>query len=315
MTKKQKKARTKIIAAALCMAAVWLAGKLFPGLGSWVNYAYLIPYLIVGYDVLAEAAEGIRNGDVFDENFLMAVATVGAIALGEFREGVAVMFFYQVGELFQSYAVGKSRKSIADLMDIKPETANLIHEDGTVTEEDPDDVPEGSLILIRPGEKVPIDGVIEEGESVLDTAALTGESKPVRALAGDSVISGSVNTSGVLEVLRGFHSRKNPGTGRKLKHEKSADGSVYHTIRAILYAGGLLLRGSPGTDPFADHRRLAYLGLPGSYFPGHQLPLRAGHQYPSVILRRDWRCVKERDPGKRRQRSGGSLETGVPAPR
>ncbi len=200
MTKKQKKALTRIIAAALCMVAIWLAGKLLPDLSTWLNFAYLIPYLIVGYDVLAEAVEGIRNGDVFDENFLMAVATVGAIALGEFQEGVAVMFFYQVGELFQSYAVGRSRKSIADLMDIKPETANLVLEDGSVSEEDPEDVPEGSLILVRPGEKVPIDGVVEEGESVLDTAALTGESKPVRVKTGDSVFSGSVNASGVLKV-------------------------------------------------------------------------------------------------------------------
>ncbi len=200
MTKKQKKALTRIIAAALCMVAIWLAGKLLPNLSTWLNFAYLIPYLIVGYDVLAEAVEGIRNGDVFDENFLMAVATVGAIALGEFQEGVAVMFFYQVGELFQSYAVGRSRKSIADLMDIKPETANLVLEDGSVSEEDPEDVPEGSLILVRPGEKVPIDGVVEEGESVLDTAALTGESKPVRVKTGDSVFSGSVNASGVLKV-------------------------------------------------------------------------------------------------------------------
>ena len=200
MTKKQKKALTRIIAAALCMVAIWLAGKLLPDLNTWLNFAYLIPYLIVGYDVLAEAVEGIRNGDVFDENFLMAVATVGAIALGEFQEGVAVMFFYQVGELFQSYAVGRSRKSIADLMDIKPETANLVLEDGSVSEEDPEDVPEGSLILVRPGEKVPIDGVVEEGESVLDTAALTGESKPVSVKTGDSVFSGSVNASGVLKV-------------------------------------------------------------------------------------------------------------------
>ena len=200
MTKKQKKALTRIIAAALCMVAIWLAGKLLPDLSSWLNFAYLIPYLIVGYDVLAEAVEGIRNGDVFDENFLMAVATVGAIALGEFQEGVAVMFFYQVGELFQSYAVGRSRKSIADLMDIKPETANLVLEDGSVSEEDPEDVPEGSLILVRPGEKVPIDGVVEEGESVLDTAALTGESRPVSVKTGDSVFSGSVNASGVLKV-------------------------------------------------------------------------------------------------------------------
>ena len=200
MTKKQKKALRRIIAAALCMVAIWLAGKLLPDLNTWLNFAYLIPYLIVGYDVLAEAVEGIRNGDVFDENFLMAVATVGAIALGEFQEGVAVMFFYQVGELFQSYAVGRSRKSIADLMDIKPETANLVLEDGSVSEEDPEDVPEGSLILVRPGEKVPIDGVVEEGESVLDTAALTGESRPVSVKTGDSVFSGSVNASGVLKV-------------------------------------------------------------------------------------------------------------------
>ncbi len=200
MTKKQRKALYQILFAAFFMVVIWSAIRIAGLKEAYWNYFYLIPYFIVGSGVLKNAFEGIRNGEVFDENFLMAVATIGAILLGECQEGVAVMFFYQVGELFQSYAVGKSRKSISDLMDIRPDTANLIHSDGTVTEEEPDDIPVGSLILVRPGDRIPVDGVVEEGESILDTSALTGESRPFRIRAGDEVISGSVNTSGVLKV-------------------------------------------------------------------------------------------------------------------
>jgi len=161
---------------------------------------YLIPYLIVGWDVLRKALLGIRNGQVFDENFLMTIATVGAFATAEYPEAVFVMLFYQVGELFQSYAVGKSRKSIAALMDIRPDTANLEREDGTIEEVDPEDVAVGQTIVVKPGERIPLDGIVLSGASTLDTAALTGEAAPRDVAAGDAVISGCVNQTGVLRV-------------------------------------------------------------------------------------------------------------------
>ena len=162
--------------------------------------AFLIPYFIVGYDVLVGAAKNIRNGQVFDEKFLMTVATIGAIATGEYREGVAVMLFYQIGELFQSIAVGKSRQNIADLMDICPEVANVLHEDGSITEEDPEDVPIGSIIVVNPGERVPIDGNILEGDTTLDTSALTGESVPRKASVGEEIISGCISLTGMIKI-------------------------------------------------------------------------------------------------------------------
>ena len=162
--------------------------------------AYLIPYFIVGYDVLLRAAKNIRNGQVFDECFLMAIATIGAIATGEYLEGVAVMLFYQIGELFQSIAVGKSRKNIADLMDICPEVANVLNDDGSITKADPDEVEIDSIIVVNPGERVPIDGVIIEGDTSLDTSALTGESVPRGAHAGEEVISGCISLTGSIRI-------------------------------------------------------------------------------------------------------------------
>ena len=161
---------------------------------------YLIPYLIAGYDILRKAVKGVINRQPTDECFLMAVATIGAFALGEYLEGAAVMIFYQIGELFQSYAVGKSRRSIAGLMDIRPDTARIRHEDGTLEEVDPDEVEVGSIIVGQPGEKIPLDGEITEGSSALNTSALTGESKPREVAAGDEVLSGSINMSGVLKI-------------------------------------------------------------------------------------------------------------------
>lgn len=160
---------------------------------------FLIPYLIIGYDILRKAVLGIVNGQVFDENFLMALATVGAIILGEYTEGTAVMLFYQIGELFQSYAVGKSRRNISALMDIRPDYAN-IEQGGELEQVDPDDVEIGTVIVVQPGEKVPIDGVIVSGASTLNTSALTGESLPREVCEGDEVISGCVNLSGLLRV-------------------------------------------------------------------------------------------------------------------
>ena len=201
MTKKQKRMLRRIILAAVLYAAAAVLCQVFAGL-PWPAQAvlYLIPYFIIGYDVLRKAVLGVVHGEVFDENFLMAVATVGAMCLGEYGEGVAVMLFYQVGELFQSYAVGKSRRSIAGLMDIRPDSANLEEADGGLRTVDPEEVPVGAVIVVRPGEKIPLDGTVLEGESSLNTAALTGESRPRSARPGDAVISGSVNVDGVLRV-------------------------------------------------------------------------------------------------------------------
>ena len=195
MNKKQKKVLTRIIVAAVLM----IAFSFLPVEGYAAFVLFMIPYLIIGYDILIKAGKGIKNHQVFDENFLMAVATVGAIALGDYREGVAVMLFYQIGELFQSYAVGKSRRNISDLMDIRPDYAN-IERDGEIEEVDPDEVEIGSIIVVKPGEKVPIDGVIIEGTTTLNTSALTGESVPRDASEGDEVISGCINMTGVLRI-------------------------------------------------------------------------------------------------------------------
>ena len=196
MNKKQKKMLWRILAAAALLALL----SALP-IGGWLRFAlFMIPYLIVGYDIMIKAVKGILSGQPFDENFLMAVATVGAIALGEYSEGVAVMLFYQIGELFQSYAVGKSRRSIGALMDIRPDSANLLDENGELRTVDPDEIEPGSIIVVRPGEKIPIDGVIVKGKTSLDTAALTGESIPREAKEGSEVISGCINLSGLVEI-------------------------------------------------------------------------------------------------------------------
>ena len=195
MNKKQKKMLIRIIVAAVLIV---LFSKLpIDGYGRFG--LFMIPYLVIGYDILQKAFKGIRNKQVFDENFLMAVATVGAILLGDYSEGVAVMLFYQIGELFQSYAVGKSRRNISELMDIRPDYAN-IEVDGKLEQVDPDEVEIGTVIVVQPGEKVPIDGVIIDGVSILNTSALTGESLPRDAKAGDEVISGCINMTGVLKI-------------------------------------------------------------------------------------------------------------------
>ncbi len=195
MNKKQKKVFTRIIIAfALIIILKWIPVE------GYVRFAlYMVPYLVIGYDILRKAGKGILNRQVFDENFLMAVATVGAIALGDYTEGVSVMLFYQIGELFQSYAVGKSRRNISELMDIRPDYAN-IEKDGQLEQVDPDEVEVGTTIVVQSGEKVPIDGVILEGSSTLNTSALTGESLPREVKAGDEIISGCINMTGVLKI-------------------------------------------------------------------------------------------------------------------
>ena len=201
MTKKQKKMLLRILSTAVLLAALH-----FLPVEGWLRLgAYLLTYLVIGYDILRKAGRGILNGQVFDENFLMAVATVGAFALaiyersGDYNEAIAVMLFYQIGELFQSYAVGKSRRNISALMDIRPDYAN-VERDGQLVQVDPDEVAIGTVIVVQPGEKVPIDGVVTEGSSTLNTAALTGESLPRDAKEGDEVISGCINMTGVLKI-------------------------------------------------------------------------------------------------------------------
>lgn len=199
MNKKQKKVLLRIIASATFMTAFWILAEIV-SLNIWLEAVlFLIPYFIIGYDILIKAGKGILNRQVFDENFLMAVATVGAMLLGDFREGVAVMLFYQIGELFQSVAVGKSRKNIAALMDIRPDYANVMI-DGALTKVDPDEVKIGTEIIVNPGEKVPIDGIVCEGTTSLDTSCLTGESVPREVTVGDEIISGCINLSGVLKI-------------------------------------------------------------------------------------------------------------------
>lgn len=195
MTKKQKKTLKRILISAVLMVVL-----AFLPVEGWLKFVfYMIPYLIIGNDILLRAWKGILNKQVFDENLLMAIATVGAIVLGDYKEGVAVMLFYQVGELFQSYAVGKSRRNISELMDIRPDYAN-VEVDGELEQVDPDEVEIGTIIVVQPGEKVPIDGIIVEGKSTLNTSALTGESVPRDAVAGDEIISGCINMTGLLKI-------------------------------------------------------------------------------------------------------------------
>ena len=200
MTKKQKKLLLRILLSAAMLGVL----HFIPAHGILRFFLYLIPYLLIGHDLLRKAVLGIRSGQVMDENFLMAVATVGALIIGltqtgDYVEAVAVMLFFQVGELFENYAIGKSRKSIRALMDIRPDYANILS-DSRLTQVDPEEVAVGSTILIQPGEKVPLDGIILEGHSTLDASALTGESLPRDVQAGDEIISGCINQSGVLKI-------------------------------------------------------------------------------------------------------------------
>ena len=214
MTKKQKKMLVRIFFASLLMLLLQFVpdeayaslDRAFNGSGYWIHFAiYMAVYMLIGYDILIRAFKGIKNRQVFDENFLMAIATVGAVALalykkdGDYTEAIAVMLFYQIGEWFQSYAVGRSRRNISELMDIRPDYAN-IERDGKIEQVDPDEVEVGSVIIVRPGEKIPIDGIIAEGNSSLDTAAITGEGLPRDVIVGDEVISGCINMSGVLKI-------------------------------------------------------------------------------------------------------------------
>ena len=304
MNKKQKKMLKQIIAAVILVAIL----KLLPSFPTPVELVlYYIPYLVVGWDVLRKAIKGIKNRQPFDECFLMAVATVGAFALGDYVEGCAVIIFYQIGELFQSVAVGKSRQSISSLMDIRPDYANIEGEDGKLEQVDPDEVEIGTTIVVQPGERIPIDGIILEGTSALNTAALTGESLPRDVKAGDEVISGCVNVTGLLKI----QTTKEFGESTVSKildlvensSMKKARAENFITRFARVYTPAvcygalalaflppivLLLMGQPAR--FGDWI------LPRPDVPRHQLPLRAGHLHPSELLRRHWRRFRLRHP-------------------
>ena len=226
----------------------------------------------------------------------MAIATIGAVACGEYSEGVAVMLFYQIGELFQSYAVGKSRSSITALMDIRPESANLEDAEGNVSVVDPDDVEIGSIIVVKPGEKIPLDGKVVSGESTLNTAALTGESRPRTVRPGDDVISGCVNEEGILRIetttlYDDSTVAKNPRSGGKFQPEEVSHRELHHQVCPLLHPGRLHRRAGAGLCAAAVPGQLAGLDHARPDLPGHQLPLRAGHLHPPHLLRRHRRRV------------------------
>ena len=289
----------------LISAALLIALSFAPVTGIARFVLYLVPYLIIGYDILLKAFKGIKNRQMFDENFLMAVATVGAIAIalyeqsGDYTEAIAVMLFYQIGELFQSYAVGKSRRNISELMDIRPDYAN-VEQDGKLEKVDPDEVEIGSVIVVQPGEKVPIDGVILEGSSTLNTSALTGESIPREAAAGDEIISGCINMTGLLKVKTTKEFGESTvsrildlvenASSRKSRSEEFISRFARIYTPAVCYAA-LAWDGAPGG--------LGYLDLPGAYLPGYQLSMCACYQYSAQLFRGDRRSQQRRSPGKR----------------
>ena len=316
MNKKQKKVLIRIIVAAVLMIALSVI-PVVPSKGVIRFVLFMIPYLVIGYDILRKAFKGILNRQVFDENFLMAVATVGAILLGDYVEGTAVMLFYQIGELFQSYAVGKSRRNISELMDIRPDYAN-IEVDGEITQVDPDEVEIGTVIVVQPGEKVPIDGVVEQGKASLNTSALTGESKPREVQEGDEVISGCINMTGllhirttkefgestvskILDLVENSSSKKSRSENFITKFEKYYTPAVCYGALALAVLPPLVRMFAMGLDPsFGDwiYRALTFLviscpcalviSIPLSFFAGlggasHEGVLVKGSNYLETL--------------------------------
>ena len=286
MTKKQKKVLVRIIIAAVLVIALQ-----FVPVEGYVRFGlYMIPYLVIGYDILKKAGKGILNRQIFDENFLMAVATIGAIALGDYKEGTAVMLFYQIGELFQSYAVGKSRRNISDLMDIRPDYAN-VEKDGELEQVDPDEVEIGTVIVVQPGEKVPIDGVVVEGTSSLNTSALTGESVPREVSVDDEIISGCINMTGLLKI----RTTKEFGESTVSKilelvenasSRKSRSENFISKFAKILYTGSLLwcsgtchLTADRADGIYGACTGMGRLGIPCPDIPCNQLSMCTGNQY------------------------------------
>ena len=296
MNKKQKKMLARIIIAAVLLIVLHFV----PITGIPRFICYLAVYLVIGYDIVKKAFKGIKNGQVFDENFLMAIATIGAFALavyeksGDYNESIAVMLFYQIGELFQSYAVGKSRRNISELMDIRPDYAN-IEQDGKLEKVDPDEVEIGTVIVVQPGEKVPIDGIVIEGTSTLNTSALTGESLPRETKVGDEIISGCINMTGVLkirttkefgestvskilELVENSTSRKSRSEDFISKFAKYYTPAVCYGALALAILPPLVRMLAMGVAPQWDmwiYRALTFL---------NQLPVCIGHQYSAEFL-------------------------------
>ena len=306
---------TRIIIAAVLLVVL----HFIPITGIPRFICYLAIYLEIGYDILKKAFKGIKNGQVFDENFLMALATVGAFGLavyeksGDYNEAIAVMLFYQIGELFQSYAVGKSRRNISELMDIRPDYAN-IEKDGKLEQVDPDEVEIGSVIVVQPGEKVPIDGVIIEGSTTLNTSALTGESLPRNAKPGDEIISGCINMTGVLRirttkefgestVSRILELVEN-SSSRKSRSENFISKFARYYTPAVCY-GALALADCKSSFP-PQSCAVGTVGLPCADLPGNQLPVCTCYQYSAQFLCGNRWCKQCRCPGQRIKLSGNT---------
>lgn len=319
MNKKQKKMLARIIIAAVLLIVLHFV----PITGIPRFICYLAVYLVIGYDIVKKAFKGIKNGQVFDENFLMAIATIGAFALavyeksGDYNESIAVMLFYQIGELFQSYAVGKSRRNITELMDIRPDYAN-IENDGKLEKVDPDEVEVGSVIVVQPGEKVPIDGVIVEGNSSLNTSALTGESLPRSAKAGDEIISGCINMTGVLKIktTKEFDESTvskileliEESSSRKSRSENFISKFAHYYTPAVCY--GALGTGNPAaackSRAPSQSCNVGPVDLQSPDIPCNQLPVCSGHQYSAGVLCGNRWSQQCRCSGQRIQLSGNS---------
>lgn len=302
MTKKQKKLLQRITAAAVLFAAGMLL-PLFAETSDYIIFALFgISYIIIGWDIIWKAFCNIRQGEAFDENFLMTVATAGAFILGEYSEGVAVMLFYQIGEWFQSYAVSRSRQSITALMDIRPDYAN-VERDGKLVQVDPDEVAVGEIITVKPGERVPIDGEIISGRSALDTSALTGESLPREVEEGMEVISGCINQTGILKIK----TTKEFGESTVAKildlvenssEKKSPQRKLYYPLCQVLHTDCCFCGAAAGYhSALCFKRAVLRLDLPRADLSRYQLPVRAGYIHSAQLLRRHWRRFQMRRAG------------------
>ncbi len=312
MTRSQKRTLARIIISAVLLIAALIVNPPSPINLIW----FLVAYAVIGYDVLLRAGQNIAGGQVFDEHLLMSIATIGVFVLAaiqhtsDYDEAVMVMLLYQVGELFQSLAVGKSRRSVAELMDIRPDYAN-IERDGEIVSVDPDEVEVGTEIVVRPGEQVPIDGVITQGDSALDTARLTGESVPREVSPGCEVISGCINLTGVIRVrttkpFGEIYGSANTGSCRKFRKRKSKGGELHNALCESIHAHSRFCGSCFGGHPKYFHRGMDALDRAGAYIFSGELPMRSCHISPAELFRRDRRRVEKGYISKRRELSGSS---------